>query len=91
MEEIAISKFKATCLSVPETVRKTGKTVVTRFGEQWPRLFHLPRNGNNGWVLWQGQVKSMGTLCLPLAKKMTGTLCANEASAGYTHLGVERS
>jgi prevent-host-death family protein len=34
MEEIAISKFKATCLSVLETVRKTGKTVlVTRFGE----------------------------------------------------------
>ena len=34
MEEIAISKFKATCLSVLENVRKTGKTVlVTRFGE----------------------------------------------------------
>ncbi|MGA3107635.1 MAG: type II toxin-antitoxin system prevent-host-death family antitoxin [Terriglobales bacterium] len=34
MEEIAISKFKATCLSVLEDVRKTGKTVlVTRFGE----------------------------------------------------------
>jgi prevent-host-death family protein len=34
MEEIAISKFKATCLSVLEEVRKTGKTVlVTRFGE----------------------------------------------------------
>jgi prevent-host-death family protein len=34
MEEIAISKFKATCLAVLENVRKTGKTVlVTRFGE----------------------------------------------------------
>jgi antitoxin (DNA-binding transcriptional repressor) of toxin-antitoxin stability system len=34
VEEIAISKFKATCLSVLEAVRKTGKTVlVTRFGE----------------------------------------------------------
>jgi prevent-host-death family protein len=34
MEEIAISKFKATCLSVLERVRKTGKPVlVTRFGE----------------------------------------------------------
>src|ERR1039458_4092747 len=34
MEEIAISKFKATCLAVLERVRKTGKTVlVTRFGE----------------------------------------------------------
>jgi prevent-host-death family protein len=34
MEEIAISKFKATCLSVLERVRKTGKPIlVTRFGK----------------------------------------------------------
>jgi prevent-host-death family protein len=33
-EEIAISKFKATCLAVLERVRRTGKTVrVTRFGK----------------------------------------------------------
>ncbi len=34
MEEIAISKFKATCLAVPERVRETGLSVrVTRRGE----------------------------------------------------------
>jgi len=34
MEEIAISKFKATCLSVLEQVRKTKKPIlVTRFGK----------------------------------------------------------
>ena len=34
MEEIAISRFKATCLAVLERVRRTGKPVlVTRFGE----------------------------------------------------------
>jgi prevent-host-death family protein len=34
MEEIAISKFKATCLAVLERVRKTGEpVVVTRFGQ----------------------------------------------------------
>ena len=33
MEEIAISKFKATCLAVLETVRRTRKPIlVTRFG-----------------------------------------------------------
>ncbi len=33
MEEIAISRFKATCLSVLENVRKTKKPVrITRFG-----------------------------------------------------------
>ena len=34
MEEIAISKFKATCLGVLERVRKTRKPIlVTRFGQ----------------------------------------------------------
>jgi len=34
MDEIAISKFKATCLAVLEKVRKTGKPIlVTRFGK----------------------------------------------------------
>lgn len=33
-DEIAISKFKATCLAVIENVRKTGKPVrITRFGK----------------------------------------------------------
>lgn len=33
MEEIAISKFKATCLAVLEKVKKTGQPIlVTRFG-----------------------------------------------------------
>jgi prevent-host-death family protein len=34
MEEIAISKFKATCLAVLERVKKTGQPIlVTRFGQ----------------------------------------------------------
>ncbi|MBI1355685.1 MAG: type II toxin-antitoxin system prevent-host-death family antitoxin [Acidobacteria bacterium] len=34
VEQIAISKFKASCLSILEEVRKTGKpVVVTRFGK----------------------------------------------------------
>src|ERR1700751_4402996 len=34
MEEIAISKFKATCLAVLERVRRTGEPVrITRFGK----------------------------------------------------------
>jgi antitoxin (DNA-binding transcriptional repressor) of toxin-antitoxin stability system len=34
MEEIAISKFKATCLAVLERVRRTGQSIrVTRFGK----------------------------------------------------------
>ena len=43
MEEIAISKFKATCLAVLENVRKTGKAIpVTR----------RPVSGGHGAGVW---------------------------------------
>lgn len=39
MEEIAISKFKATCLKVLAKVQKTGQPVlVTRFGQPIARI-----------------------------------------------------
>ena len=39
MKEIAISKFKATCLAVLERVRKTGEPVViTRFGQPMAQI-----------------------------------------------------
>ncbi len=39
MEEIAISKFKATCLAVLHKVKKTGEPVlVTRFGQPIARI-----------------------------------------------------
>jgi prevent-host-death family protein len=39
MQEIAISKFKATCLAVLEKVRKSGDPVlVTRFGHPVARI-----------------------------------------------------
>ena len=39
MEEIAISKFKATCLAVLEKVKKTGQPIlVTRFGHPMAQI-----------------------------------------------------
>jgi prevent-host-death family protein len=39
MKEIAISKFKATCLEVLEEVRKTGEPIlVTKFGQPIARI-----------------------------------------------------
>jgi prevent-host-death family protein len=60
MEEIAISKFKATCLSVLENVRKTGKTVlVTRFGEPVAEVVppHASKKTKNGSGPWRGRVR----------------------------------
>jgi prevent-host-death family protein len=51
MEEIAISKFKATCLAVLERVRTTGKPVlVTRFGEPVAEVIPPQVSKPKNWV-----------------------------------------
>ena|ERR1700690_3168773 len=52
MEEIAITKFKTTCLAVLERVRKTGKAVVvTRFGKPVAEVVpHHPSRKRKHWV-----------------------------------------
>jgi len=61
MEEIAISKFKATCLAVLERVRKTGKPIlVTRFGEPVAEVSPppVPKTSAN----WIGSGKGTGRI-----------------------------
>jgi antitoxin (DNA-binding transcriptional repressor) of toxin-antitoxin stability system len=61
MEEIAISKFKATCLAVLENVRKTGKTVlVTRFGEPVAQVVPPPASRKSKH--WVGSLAGMGQI-----------------------------
>jgi len=61
MEEIAISKFKATCLAVLERVRKTGKVVVvTRFGE--PVAEVVPPHASRKPKHWVGSLSGTGQI-----------------------------
>jgi prevent-host-death family protein len=61
MEEIAISKFKATCLAVLERVRKTGKVVVvTRFGE--PVAEVVPPHSSRKPKHWVGSLTGTGQI-----------------------------
>jgi prevent-host-death family protein len=54
MEEIAISKFKATCLAVLERVRKTGEPIlVTRFGQPIAKV-GPPEDAKRGRRLGRG-------------------------------------
>jgi antitoxin (DNA-binding transcriptional repressor) of toxin-antitoxin stability system len=56
MEEIAISKFKATCLSVLERVRKSRKPVlVTRFGVPIAEI--VPPQAQKGRKSWLGAME----------------------------------
>jgi antitoxin (DNA-binding transcriptional repressor) of toxin-antitoxin stability system len=61
MEEIAISKFKATCLAVLERVRKTGQPIrVTRFGQAVAEI--NPPGGAKRTIRMGGGIGSMEIL-----------------------------
>ena len=61
MEEIAISKFKATCLAVLEQVRKTRKPVrVTRFGK--PIAEVVPPSRPERPASWLGDMAGTGRI-----------------------------
>jgi prevent-host-death family protein len=70
MDEIAISKFKATCLAVLERVRKTRQPVlVTRFGEPVAEVVPPPPPTRpRGWLgAMQGTGRVLGDLVEPTA------------------------
>ena len=60
MEEIQISKFKATCLSVLERVGRTGQPVlVTRFGKPVAEVVPPSRMQAGAWL---GAMRSQGAI-----------------------------
>jgi prevent-host-death family protein len=61
MEEIAVSRFKATCLSVLENVRKTKKPVrITRFGK--PVAEVVPPSAPETPANWLGCMAGTGKI-----------------------------
>jgi prevent-host-death family protein len=68
MNEIAISKFKAQCLSILETVRKTGRPVrVTRFGKPVADVMPPRAKPTKGWVgCMAGSVEELGDIVGPI-------------------------
>ena len=61
MEEIPISKFKATCLSVLENVRHTRRRVrVTRFGKPVAEI--VPPSADERPGSWLGKMKGTGRI-----------------------------
>ena len=60
MEEIQISKFKATCLAVLDRVGKTRKPVlVTRFGKPVAQVLPPPSSSPGDWL---GLMKDFGEI-----------------------------
>jgi prevent-host-death family protein len=68
MEEVAISKFKAQCLSLLETVRRTRLPIrVTRFGKPIADVVPPKENLAKGWVgRMEGSVEETGDIVGPV-------------------------
>jgi antitoxin (DNA-binding transcriptional repressor) of toxin-antitoxin stability system len=70
MDEIAVSKFKATCLAALDRVGRTGRPLrVTRFGK--PLADVVPVRGEtpeSGWLgVMRGRGRIVGNLIAPVA------------------------
>jgi prevent-host-death family protein len=68
MQEIAISRFKATCLAVLEDVRRTHKPVlVTRFGKPVAQIVPPPppKRSKNWLGSMKGSMKIVGDIISP--------------------------
>jgi prevent-host-death family protein len=62
MDEIAISKFKATCLAVLERVRETGRSVrVTKFGKPIAEVVPPKKHGRKQ-EKWLGSMAGTGKI-----------------------------
>jgi prevent-host-death family protein len=73
MDEMAVSKFKATCLSVLDRVRRTGRPLrVTRFGK--PLADVVPPGDVQPATTWIGVMRGRG--------RATGDLVAPVAGPG---------
>jgi hypothetical protein len=72
MEQIAVSKFKATCLSVLEQVRKTRKPVlVTRFGVPLAQVTPPPApKPKSSWIgCMEGTGEILGDIVGPISSE----------------------
>jgi antitoxin (DNA-binding transcriptional repressor) of toxin-antitoxin stability system len=69
MEQIAVSKFKATCLSVLKRVQKTRKPVlVTRFGVPLAEILPPPPKRKSKWMgSMAGTAEIIGDIVGPIS------------------------
>ena len=68
MQEIAVSKFKATCLAVIEDVRRTGRPVrVTRFGKPVAEVVPVRVRPKKSWIgSMEGSLDIVGDIVGPI-------------------------
>ena len=68
MESIPVSKFKATCLAVLKSVKRTGRPVlITRYGQPVAEVVrHQRRASRSAWLgVMAGRIRISGDIVAP--------------------------
>jgi prevent-host-death family protein len=94
MKEVAISEFKAKCLSLIAEVQKTKKPVcVTRFGK--PVAEVSPPSAKAQGTDWFGSMKDeiqiLGDIVSPASDEDEWEVLRDETASGYAHLDMEHA
>jgi antitoxin (DNA-binding transcriptional repressor) of toxin-antitoxin stability system len=93
MDEISISKFKATCLAVLEKVRRTGQPIrVTRFGKAVAEIVPSMADSDEKFHLggMEEKLTIVGDIMSPVVGPEVWEVLRDEAPAGHARLDLER-
>lgn len=68
MKEVAISEFKAKCLSMLKQVQKTKRPIrITKFGQPLAEVIPVSPQGNRSWIgSLKGKLKVTGDIVSPV-------------------------
>jgi prevent-host-death family protein len=94
MKEVAISEFKAKCLSLIDEVQKTKKPIcITRFGK--PVAEVSPPSAKAQGADWFGSMKDeiqiLGDIISPANDEDEWEVLRDETAPGYAHLDMEHA
>lgn len=94
MKQVAISEFKAKCLSMIDEVQKTKTSIcITRFGK--PVAEVSPPSAKAQGADWFGSMKNeiqiLGDIVSPANDEDEWEALRNETAAGYAHLDMEHA
>ena len=94
MKEVAISEFKAKCLSLIDQVQKTKKPIrITRFGK--PVAEVSPPSARAPGADWFGSMKDeiqiLGDIISPANDEDEWEVLRDEATPRYAHLDMEHA
>jgi prevent-host-death family protein len=94
MKEVAISEFKAKCLSLIDEVQKTKKPIcITRFGKPVAEVSppSAKAQGSDWFGSMKDEIQILGDIISPANDADEWEVLRDETAPGYAHLDMEHA